>query len=108
MKILLGLCDGENDIEMLGRALYLAASKGHDQVVSLLLDKGANPQFSGKHGTPLLVAALEGRLKVVELLLDKGANLKVKNERFGTPLSAAAEKGSFLISAPSLIGRAIH
>jgi len=37
-------------------ALFLAADRGHDHVVSILLDKGANPNIQEKYGG----AALRG------------------------------------------------
>ena len=78
----------------LAQYLYVAASKGHIDIVRFLLDKGVPVDaVGGKQGTPLQVAALDGQKDVVQLLLARKANTKVVSARFGTPLSAAAEKG---------------
>jgi ankyrin repeat protein len=48
---------------------------GHEAVVKLLIEKGANLECRGtKHGqTPLWQAAANGHEAVVKLLLEKGA-----------------------------------
>ncbi|ERF71929.1 hypothetical protein EPUS_06488 [Endocarpon pusillum Z07020] len=52
-----------------------AAENGHEGIVRLLLQKGANPNSTDLAGrSPLSWAALNGREAVVQLLLDKGAN----------------------------------
>jgi hypothetical protein len=57
VKVLLKFCDPEEEEEEIARSLYFAAFKGHDKVVALLLNKGANTEFKGRRGTPLQVAA---------------------------------------------------
>jgi ankyrin repeat protein len=52
--------------------------EGHEKIVELLLDKGANVSVNGQEGdydSALQAASAEGHEKVVELLLDKGANI---------------------------------
>jgi ankyrin repeat protein len=74
--------------------LYRAAANGHDQVVQLLLDKGAEIDAKNKYGgTPLYRAAANGHDQVVQLLLDKGAEIDAKDEYVQTPLYRAAENG---------------
>jgi ankyrin repeat protein len=47
---------------------------GHEAVVKLLLEKGAELETKDKSGqTPLSLAAENGREAVVKLLLEKGA-----------------------------------
>ncbi|GJN70066.1 hypothetical protein PLICBS_004118 [Purpureocillium lilacinum] len=76
------------------QALYIAAAKGHRDVLNILLDHGADVNSTcGREGTALQIAALEGRIGSVEVLLIRGAKHKVKSKRYGTPLAAAAEKG---------------
>uniref|UniRef100_A0A1X7ST33 Uncharacterized protein n=1 Tax=Amphimedon queenslandica TaxID=400682 RepID=A0A1X7ST33_AMPQE len=61
--------------------LIEAATEGHNQVVELLLTKGADPNFTSKYtGTPLTEAAKKGHHLVVELLLSKGANPNITNK----------------------------
>jgi hypothetical protein len=75
--------------------LSWAAESGHEAVVKLLLDKGAELETKDtEYGrTPLSWAAETGREAVVKLLLDKGAELETKPNNGRTPLSWAAESG---------------
>ena len=84
----------ERDQAKLSRYLYLAASKGHDSLIDLLLEREAHvDERGGKQGAPLQVAVVGGHTEVVEKLLKAGASTKVVCARFRTPLAAAAEKG---------------
>jgi len=52
----------------------LAAERGHEAVVKLLLEKGAALETKDKSGrTPLSLAARRSHEAVVKLLLEKGA-----------------------------------
>jgi hypothetical protein len=62
-------------------AIHVAAAKGHDVVVRLLLDKGADVDGISFR-RPVLVAAEQGRKSTVELLLDRGAILNGPTSRF--------------------------
>jgi hypothetical protein len=75
--------------------LYLAAANGHEAVVKLLLEKGAELESKNKNGqTPLSLAAWRGNEAMVKLLLEKSAELESKNKNGQTPLSLAASRGS--------------
>jgi ankyrin repeat protein len=75
-------------------ALLWTARYGHEAVVKLLLEKGAELEAKDSYGrTPLSWAAEKGHDAVVKLLLEKGAELEAKDNSYGrTPLSWAAEK----------------
>jgi len=65
--------------------------KGHEAVVELLLEKGADLECRSNNGwTPLFWAAEKGHEVVVKLLLEKGADVECKSDNGRTPLSSAA------------------
>ncbi|KAJ5906798.1 uncharacterized protein N7473_003714 [Penicillium subrubescens] len=83
----------------LDRVLHVAAANGHNEVVKLLRDRGADPgAVTGVeyyHGTqmiqtPLLAASMEGKESVVKLLLGWNVDVEVKNENSCSALSIAA------------------
>ena len=56
-----------------------ASQNGHENVVKLLLDNGANIDTKDKSGaTPLWTAAQNEHDNIVKLLIDKGANVNTK------------------------------
>ncbi|KAG4432770.1 hypothetical protein IFR05_011753 [Cadophora sp. M221] len=74
--------------------LSWAAANGHEAVVKLLLEKGAELETSSSSGrTPLSFAAARGHEAVVKLLLEKGAELETLDSYGRTPLSYAAARG---------------
>ena len=58
-------------------ALIAATSKGHKDLVSLLLDRGANVNVVGNDTTALIAAVQGGHKDIVSLLLDRGADVNV-------------------------------
>lgn len=81
--------------------LHLAASAGYTEIVSLLLERGADVNVSAKEkgildveGLPIHLAATRGFTQVVRLFLDQGVDINVKSEGGGdTPLNCAATEG---------------
>ena len=60
--------------------LSLAAENGHEAVVKLLVEKGADLESKDRDGqTPLSLAAMNGHEAVVKLLVEKGADLESKD-----------------------------
>ncbi|KAJ4100681.1 hypothetical protein NW761_003667 [Fusarium oxysporum] len=74
--------------------LWWAALKGHEVVVQLLLDRGADIEAADKVGqTPLSTAALKGHNDIVRMLLDRHASVRAADKNGRTPLWWAAWKG---------------
>jgi hypothetical protein len=62
--------------EYYGNALQAASAGGHDKVVRMLIDTGANVNAQGGHyfyGNALQEASVGGHDKVVQILKDAGA-----------------------------------
>lgn len=78
-------------------ALTLACTGGHEELVELLLSRGADIEHRDKKGfTPLILAATAGHEKVVEVLLTHGANIEAQSERTkDTALSLACSGGRY-------------
>lgn len=89
------LLDAEAAVDLTGAQkwgpLQIAAFYGHDRIVSLLLDHGANKNAFGENPSPLRLACASPRgLEAAKLLIAAGADLK----QFLTkaPLHEAAEQ----------------
>ncbi|KAK0760882.1 LOW QUALITY PROTEIN: hypothetical protein N5P37_005821, partial [Trichoderma harzianum] len=75
-------------------ALHCAASQGHESMVRLLLDNGADVMASDNAGrTALSLAASNGHEAVVKLLLENGADITAKDNAGRTALCLAAAQG---------------
>jgi hypothetical protein len=69
--------------------MHAAADAGHANIISLLIEHGADMEArstSINGGTPLDLAARGRRLEVGQCLLDRGANINARNRRLRTPL----------------------
>jgi cytohesin len=70
--------------------LHFAAYYGHEEIVELLITKGANVNAKEEKGwTPLHFAAYYGHEEIVELLITKGANVNAKANDGRTPIDWA-------------------
>jgi ankyrin repeat protein len=81
-------------------ALMLAAERNHQEVVELLLRRGAKPNLKNSNGaTAILLAVAEGCLDVVEEMINPQweVNLFSLDEDNRTLLHAAAENGNLKI-----------
>jgi ankyrin repeat protein len=71
-------------------ALLLACSfKDNDEMIGLLLDKGADPNVRGPRGETALGFAARYSVKAVKMLLDKGADINAKDDAGWTALKWA-------------------
>ncbi|XP_060872400.1 ankyrin-3-like [Metopolophium dirhodum] len=78
----------------IGRAadhpVHVAAQSGHQHIVRLLLNRGANPNARNKHMmTPAHLCVLHCRHEVVELLIGHGADPAATDSADNTPLDLA-------------------
>ncbi|KAH8727407.1 ankyrin repeat domain-containing protein [Phaeosphaeriaceae sp. PMI808] len=85
--------------------LYLAAEHGHQRMVKLLLDAGAEINAQGRrygialqeagrrYGNALQAASAGGHEQVVKLLLDAGAKVNAQGRFHGNALQAASAGG---------------
>jgi ankyrin repeat protein len=73
-------------------ALHLAAINGHDELVEILIENGADIEAGNRNGsTALQDAASGGRYSTVQLLLSKNANPLAQGTDGETPLSQARD-----------------
>jgi len=84
--------------------LILAAEHGHVEVVTLLLDSGADPNITTPLGSALHMAAFRGETDLVKLLVDHGADVSLTIGTGETPLHTAGtfawlEVAEFLLAS---------
>jgi len=74
--------------------LCLASEGGHEALVRLVIDRGADVSASDEAGqAPLHLALQEGHEATAQLLISRGADLTAASKRGHTPLHLAALKG---------------
>ena len=74
--------------------VHEAASRGHEGIVMLLLEKGTEVNAQGGHyGNALQAAASRGHEGIVMQLLEKGAEVNAQGGGYGKALQAAASGG---------------
>ena len=70
--------------------LAIAALMGHTEVVTALLERGADVNAKSRDGgTALHAAAFLGRVETVKFLLEKGADITLRDNMGSTAISAA-------------------
>ncbi len=81
----------EEQKESLNDQLIIAVSNEDQNLITSLLQKGADPNFADKDGdTPLMYAAMNGHREIVKLLIKNKADVNAKNKSGRTALTDAA------------------
>ncbi|KAL5391936.1 hypothetical protein PMIN04_007501 [Paraphaeosphaeria minitans] len=93
----LGDCEGtdwDQRNTMGNNALHIAAANGHDKVLEILLDRGANLESeTTRTKTALHKAAEHGHRATVNVLLQRGADVAAEDDRGATALHEASAHG---------------
>lgn len=78
-------------------ALMLACCGGHEDIVKLLIDSGADLELQNESGhTPLMEAASGGHVEVAKILLENGAGINTHSDEYKeSALTLACYKGSY-------------
>ncbi|KAK6821359.1 hypothetical protein PG987_015759 [Apiospora arundinis] len=90
--------DGTNT-EELESALEQACRRGHDDIVDLLMKRGADPEFTGHAlwgAVPMRMAASAGHISIVRKLMDHGAKIENHGGGPGCGSNASALHWAFL------------
>ena len=75
-------------------ALWIAAAKGHFDIVRLLIEQ--NAEVDGRtltNSTPLRAAAFDGHLDIVRCLVENGADVNARTNFNSTPLMLTCQNG---------------
>ena len=89
------------------QAIHTAADRGHNAVISVLLEYGANINSIGfRDYTPLLWATRSGQFSTVRFLLENGADMEHKTSGGNTALMWAAKRNDIKIACELLEIRA--
>ena len=79
--------------------IIIASQYGHEEVVKILLENGANPNIQTKSGdTALHSAARMGRFDITKMLIESGADTQLSNQRKKKPINFVnhfSQKGNF-------------
>lgn len=74
--------------------LHFAVDECREDVVCLLLEKGANVNFQcGRFGPVLFTASRKGHKQIIRILLDCGADVNAQSEDYGNALQVASVRG---------------
>lgn len=81
---------------------------GHQKIVQMLLDEGADVNAQGGYyGSALQAASVDGHKEIVQILLDRGADANAQGGYFGNALQTASGRGYKKIVS-RLLNRGAH
>jgi len=83
---------GEATVTLITCVLHNACYNGHETIVELLLETGANVNASYGNSSPLCKASRAGQERIVQLLLNKGVNINAVHQ-YGSALPEAFGQG---------------
>ncbi|KAH6689768.1 hypothetical protein F5X68DRAFT_260368 [Plectosphaerella plurivora] len=89
-----------------GTPLHEAAIRGHDMVITAILDAGVDVNIYFNEQTPLHLAAAGGRTECTRLLLDHGADVLAEDDHGRIPLDLA--EGSGITGCETLLRERMH
>ena len=94
-----------NDKDSEGQlAIHRAARAGKDDVINILLEKGADLEYTDDQGrTALMYAVSHNQKQTASLLLQKGANVNAVNKEGRSPIFFAAWNGNQTITIEWLL-----
>lgn len=72
----------------LNKALLQATIQGYEEIVCILLEHGANPNFQNDL-PPIHAAINKGYQKILEILCNNGADIEIRDSQDFTPLITA-------------------
>ena len=78
-------------------ALKRAVNRGHTEMVNILLERGADPNYKTTNESeyPLIEACIRNNTKIVKMLVDNGADMTVRDsEEDLTPLHLVSSNGN--------------
>ncbi len=77
-----------------GTTFHVASYSGHEKIVQIMLDRGADVNAQGGiYGNALQIASWIGHEKIVQILLDRGAVVNVQSGIYGNALQIASTRG---------------
>ncbi len=71
--------NASNDVDV-NEALCYASREGHADIVRLLVERGADPNYHKWSWTPLALAAQNNHFEIVKFLVDKGSDVNTASK----------------------------
>ena len=71
--------NSSKDVDV-NEALCYASKEGHIDIVRLLVEKGADPNYHKWSWTPLALSVYNNHFEIVKFLVDKGANVNAESK----------------------------